>query len=75
MLSDEIRKAIRRSGKSIYRIGQHARVAEWSLYKFMKGEVGLSMGALDRLAAYLGVKVMGEGAAGAEEGTSDEPRR
>jgi hypothetical protein len=56
-LSDAVRDAIRRSGQSIYKIAYQTQVAEWSLSKFVRGEVGLNMKALDRLADHFGLTI------------------
>jgi hypothetical protein len=61
-LSDQIREAIRQSGQSIYRVALSTKVEEKSLRRFMRRETGLSMKALDRLAAYFNMNVSGTGA-------------
>jgi hypothetical protein len=56
-LSEQVRAAIIGCGQSVYRVAQEVRVEEKSLRKFLAGKTGLSMPALDRCAAYLGLIV------------------
>lgn len=56
-LSDQLRKAIDDSGHSRYRIAQETGIDESALAKFYNGKRGLSLSALDRLAAFLDLKL------------------
>lgn len=52
-LSDQLRTAIRSSGKTIYRIAKDCEIAESHLHFFLKRERGLGIDKIDRLAEYL----------------------
>ena len=56
--SDQIRKAIKDSGKTCYRISQETDIAEAALSRFMNRKGGLSMAALDRLAECIGLRAV-----------------
>lgn len=56
-LSDEIRQAIEDCGQSRYRIARGTGISDATLCRFMSGERGLTMAALDKLAAYLGLHI------------------
>lgn len=55
---DDIRKAIKASGKSRYRISKDLRISEGQLSELMAGTKGLSVESLERLADYLGLEVV-----------------
>lgn len=55
--SEQLRDAIRRCGKSRYRIFQETGIAESTLSKFMNHKGGLSTPALDKLAQCIGLSV------------------
>ena len=55
--SDQIRQAIDECGITRYRIAQDTELSESALSRFMSGYRGLSMTALDELAAYLDLEV------------------
>jgi len=57
-MSDQIRAAIDSCGVTRYRISKETGIAESALSRFMAGERGLSMKALDVLADYLGLDVV-----------------
>lgn len=59
-LSDQIRKAIRESGTTRYRIAQDCEIDESQLAKFYNGHRGLSMESLDRLSEYLGLRIVSD---------------
>ena len=60
-LTDQIREAVKASNLSQYRICKETGIDKASLSKFMSGErSGLSMEALNRLAALLKLKVVPE---------------
>jgi plasmid maintenance system antidote protein VapI len=51
--SDEIREEVRRSGRSNYAIATAMGVCPSTLLRFTKGQTGLSLSLLDRLAEVL----------------------
>jgi transcriptional regulator with XRE-family HTH domain len=57
-LTDVLRAAIERSGLTHYRIGRGAGIPESSLLRFMRGETSLRLDKADRLAAYLGFRLV-----------------
>jgi transcriptional regulator with XRE-family HTH domain len=57
-MSDQIRSAIDSCGITRYRISKETGISESALSRFMTGERGLSMTALDALADYLGLDVV-----------------
>lgn len=54
---DDIRRAIRNSEKSRYRLWQETGITQAQLCAFMAGKKGLSVEALENLAAHLGLRV------------------
>jgi len=58
--SDDLRRAIQRSGKSRYRISQETGVSEAVLCKFMKAEHGMLLPSIDKLYVYLGLRLVAE---------------
>jgi transcriptional regulator with XRE-family HTH domain len=56
-LSDQIRAAVERSDLSRYRICQETGIDKGSMSRFMSGDVGLSLDALDRLADLLDLRL------------------
>jgi transcriptional regulator with XRE-family HTH domain len=57
-LSDQVRRAVDRSGLSRYRICKLAGIDEGSFSRFMAGKVGLSLPTLDALADVLNLDVV-----------------
>ena len=55
---DEIRNAIKASGKSRYRISKDTGTSEGQLSELMAGTKGLSIEALERLAGYFDLEVV-----------------
>ncbi len=55
--SDQIRQAIENCGKTRYRISKEIGISQPTLSRFMSGERGLTMKALDTLADYLGLNI------------------
>lgn len=55
---EQIRRAILASGQTRYRISQETGVGEPQLCKLMKGQAGLSVESLERLAEYLGLEIV-----------------
>ncbi len=56
-LSDTLRAAIRRSGKSLYQIAKDANVSQIVISRFLSGERDIRMETADRLAEALELKV------------------
>ena len=56
-LLDEIKRAIDASGKTRYRIAQEADIAQSQLSRLMRGDAGLSVDSVERLADYLGLEI------------------
>jgi len=56
-LSDQIRRAIRDSGKSRYRIAQQANVHQSQLSRFVSGKALVRMETLDRVAEVLNLEI------------------
>jgi hypothetical protein len=57
-ISEQLRRAIRESGRSQYSISQATRgkVSRFSICRFLQGE-GLSLASIDRIGAVLGLEV------------------
>jgi hypothetical protein len=55
---NEIRKAIRASEKSRYRLWQETRITQSQLSRLMTGEAGVSVDNLERLADALGLEII-----------------
>lgn len=56
-VSSELRKAIADSGKSRYRLSRLSGVADSALSRFMSGERGLGLPAIDRLCKVLKLRL------------------
>ncbi len=59
-LTEQIRDAVRGSKLSQYRICQETGIDKASLSKFLSGERGLSLAALDKLATLLKLRIISE---------------
>jgi plasmid maintenance system antidote protein VapI len=57
-VSEQIRRAIVEAEVTRYRIAQDTGLDEATLCRFISGERGLSMMAIDRLAEYFGYKLV-----------------
>ena len=57
-VSEHIRAAIAEGKLSRYRIALDTGITESTLSRFVRGERGLSMEAIDTLAEYLGLEVV-----------------
>jgi transcriptional regulator with XRE-family HTH domain len=55
--SDALRAAVKKSGETRYRIAQETGMTESGLSRFVHGG-GLNLASLDRLAAYLGLRLV-----------------
>ncbi len=67
-LSDQIRRAIDRSGLSRYAICKKTGIDKGLMSRFMAGKSGLSMASLDALADVLGLDITTSGKRGRREG-------
>jgi hypothetical protein len=67
--SEELRRAIRRSGKTRYRISKETGISEAVLCKFMKAEHGMLLPSIDKLYVNLGLRLTTEGEAKANRPT------
>jgi hypothetical protein len=56
-LTDQIRAALENCGETRYRVAKNSGLNEPQLCRFMAG-AGISFGALDKLAAYLGLEIV-----------------
>lgn len=57
-MTEVLKAAIEKSGVSRYRICKSTGITEPSLSQFMQGETSLRLDKADRLAAYLGLKLV-----------------
>jgi hypothetical protein len=60
-LSDQIRNAVATSGQTRYAISKATGISQATLSRFMAGERGLTMKALDVLADHLGLIIVTAG--------------
>ena len=56
-VTDQLKRAIADSGLTLYRIAKDSGVPLPVLYRFMAGEQGLTLVTVDKLAAYLKLKL------------------
>jgi len=56
-VSEQLRQAIRASGKSVYKIASETGVTNGQLSRFLRGERGITSGTMDALCAYLGLEL------------------
>ncbi|MCH8854108.1 MAG: helix-turn-helix transcriptional regulator [Planctomycetes bacterium] len=54
---EQLREIVRKCGRTQYRIAKETSIDESALSKFMRGERGLSMSAINALVAYLNLVV------------------
>jgi transcriptional regulator with XRE-family HTH domain len=57
-LTDVLRAATQRSGLTYYRIAKATEIDEANLGRFVRGEMSIRLDKADRLAAYLGLRLM-----------------
>lgn len=57
-LSDQLRRAIRESDLSRYAICKATGIDQSAMSKFLAGRVGLGLASVDRLADFLGLKLV-----------------
>jgi plasmid maintenance system antidote protein VapI len=55
--SDELRDAVRRSGRTIYDIAKAVGTPPSTIHRFVHGQAGLSLAMIDRLAEVLDLHV------------------
>ncbi len=58
LLSDQLRQAVRDSGLSRYAICKATGIDQSTMSKFLAGRVGLGLESIDRLADFLGLKLV-----------------
>ncbi len=56
-LSDQVRQAVKASDLSRYRIWQETGIDQGALSRFVRGKVGISLEALDKLADLLDLHI------------------
>ena len=56
-LSDQIREAVLRAGKTRYRIALETGISESLLSRFVRGKAGLSMESIDKLCELIGARL------------------
>jgi hypothetical protein len=59
--NEELRQAIRASGKAPFRIGLEAKVDPTALSRFMRGKGGISLRSAGRIMAVLGLALVPRG--------------
>jgi transcriptional regulator with XRE-family HTH domain len=59
--SDQLRRAINNCGMTRYQIAKRTGISQATLSRFMSGQRGLTLGAVDKLAALLTWKLEGKG--------------
>jgi transcriptional regulator with XRE-family HTH domain len=57
-LSDQVRDAVRDSGLLAQEVANAAKIDKGAMSRFLSGERGLSMAALDRIGGVLGLSVV-----------------
>jgi len=57
-LSDQLRAAVRNCGETRYAIAKATGIDQSTLSRFVNGERGLSMDAMDTLGEYLGLELV-----------------
>lgn len=57
-LSDQLRQAIEEADVSRYEIARQTGVSETTLCRFVSGERGISVDAMDRIGQYLGLAIV-----------------
>lgn len=67
MLTEDLKRIIDAAPMSRYRLAKKARVSKTSLSRFMSGERGLSLPAIDRLGEVLGLRLVQDGQGGLSE--------
>jgi transcriptional regulator with XRE-family HTH domain len=58
-LREQLKEAIRQSGKSLYQLAQATGIDSGRLSRFLRGERGLSFEALEKIWAALDLRIAG----------------
>jgi transcriptional regulator with XRE-family HTH domain len=58
-LEEQLKDAVRASGRSLRQLGEAAGIADGALSRFMRGERSLTLPAADRLCQALGLRLVG----------------
>jgi transcriptional regulator with XRE-family HTH domain len=66
--SDDLRRAIARSGKTRYQISAETGLAQSTLSKFVNGKGGLSVEGIDAICQSIGARLTVEGPAPRKKG-------
>jgi transcriptional regulator with XRE-family HTH domain len=59
-LSDDLRKAISDSGKTVYAVAKESGISQQVLGRFLRGERGINIETADRLAEYFKLRLARE---------------
>jgi transcriptional regulator with XRE-family HTH domain len=59
-LSDQLREAIEKAGVSRYEIAKATGVSQTTLCRFVSGERGISVDAMDAIGQYLGLSIVSQ---------------
>jgi hypothetical protein len=74
LLSEQIRKLIEESSTSRYQIWKATGIDQGTLSKFVSGDVGLSLPAIDAIGAYLGWRIVADEVDTAGTTNTKQPR-
>ena len=56
-IADTLRRAIRQSGKTVYRVSQESGVSQGVIARFLRAERDIRLETLEKLAPVVGVSV------------------
>jgi hypothetical protein len=59
-VSQQLRRAVKESGQTLYRVAKGSGLAYPPLHRFVTGNRGLSLDSLDKLCAYLKLRLVQE---------------
>lgn len=59
-LTDQLREAVSSADVTVYRIAQETGIDKSALSKFLNGQRGLSMTAMDAIGNYLGLRIVSD---------------
>jgi hypothetical protein len=59
-VSQQLRRAVRESGRTLYRVSKDSGLSYPALHRFAAGKKGLSLDSLDKLCAYLKLRLTPE---------------
>jgi hypothetical protein len=57
-VSETLREEIRKCGETLYRVAKDSGVTYATLHRFMAGKRSIGSSSLDKLCAYLGLKLI-----------------